>query len=168
MPKVHETAFIAPGCQIIGKVTIEAGASIWFNCVLRGDVNTIHIGARTNIQDGTVIHCDSDFDGSGGYPTVIGDDALVGHLAMIHGCVIEDRGFVGLGAVVMNGCVVEKGGMLAAGGLLTPGKRLPANQLWAGRPGRFLRDLTQDEIASNHANIAHYAENAQKYRRVLG
>ena len=168
IPKVHETAFIAPGCQIIGDVEIGAMASIWFNCVIRGDVNSIRIGARTNIQDGTVIHCDSDFDGSGGYPTVIGDDALVGHMAMIHGCVIEDHGFIGLGAVVMNGCVVEAGGMLAAGGLLTPGKRLPGNQLWAGRPGRYLRDLTDVERDSNAKNITHYAENGQRYRRVLG
>jgi carbonic anhydrase/acetyltransferase-like protein (isoleucine patch superfamily) len=168
MPKVHESAFIAPGCQIIGDVEIGAQASIWFNCVIRGDVNSVRIGARTNIQDGTVIHCDSDFDGRGGYPTLIGDDALVGHMAMIHGCTIEDHGFVGLGAVVMNGCVVEHGGMLAAGGLMTPGKRLPAGQLWAGRPARFLRDLTAEEISSNWANVAHYAENGQNYRRVLG
>ncbi len=166
-PRIHKTAFIAPGCQIIGDVEIGADASIWFNCVIRGDVNSIRIGARTNIQDGSVIHCDSDFDGKGGYPTLIGDDALIGHMAMIHGCEIEDGGFVGLGAVVMNGCVVEKGGMLAAGGLLTPGKRLPGNQLWAGRPARFLRDLTPQELDSNRANVAHYAENGQRYRQGL-
>ncbi len=164
MPVIHETAFIAPGCQIIGRVTIGPMASIWFNCVLRGDVNDITIGARTNIQDGTVIHCDSDFDGSGGYPTLIGEDALVGHMAMIHGCVIENGGFVGLGAVVMNGCVVEKEGMLAAGGLMTPGKRIPARQLWAGRPARFLRDLKPEELEANRINVAHYATNGQAYR----
>jgi len=167
MPKIHETAFIAPGCQIIGRVTVEAHASIWFNCVLRGDVNEIKIGARSNIQDGTVVHCDSDYDGRGGYPTLIGDDVLVGHMAMIHGCVIEDEGFVGLGAIVMNGCTIERGGMLAAGGLMTPGKRLPAGQLWAGRPARYLRDLSPEEIVANRLNVAHYAANGQKYRTAL-
>ena len=164
MPVIHESAFIASGCQIIGDVEIGAGASIWFNCVLRGDVNAIRIGARSNIQDGTVIHCDSDFDGTGGYPTLIGEDALVGHSCMIHGCTIEDGGFVGLGAIVMNGAVVESGGMLAAGAMLTPGKRLLSNQLWAGRPGRYLRDLTEAEQSANRENIVHYARLAQAYK----
>jgi len=167
MPVIHQTAFIAPGCQIIGRVTIGAQAGIWFNCVLRGDVNTISIGARSNIQDGTVIHCDSDFDGSGGYPTIIGEDVLVGHMALLHGCTIEDRGFVGLGAVVMNGCVIESDGMLAAGAMLTPGKRLPNRQLWAGRPARYLRDLTDAEVTANQLGVAHYVQNGQAYRGVL-
>jgi carbonic anhydrase/acetyltransferase-like protein (isoleucine patch superfamily) len=168
MPVIHDTAFIAPGCQIIGKVTIGAQASIWFNCVLRGDVNTISIGARSNIQDGTVIHCDSDFDGSGGYPTIIGEDVLVGHMALLHGCTIHDRGFVGLGAIVMNGCIIESDGMLAAGAMFTPGKRLPAGQLWAGRPARYLRDLSDAELSANRLGVAHYVQNGQTYRAVVG
>ena len=168
VPKVHDTAFVAPGCQIIGDVEIGERASIWFNCVIRGDVNRIRIGARTNIQDGTVIHCDADFDGSGGYPTIIGDDVLVGHMVMLHGCTIEDRGFVGLGAVVMNGCVIKSDGMLAAGALLTPGKRIPEGQLWAGRPARFLRDLSLEERAANQTGVGHYVENGQRYKRALG
>lgn len=168
LPKVHDTAFIAPGCQIIGDVEIGAEASIWFNCVLRGDVNSIRIGARTNIQDGTIIHCDGDYDGTGGYPTHIGADALVGHLCMLHGCTIEDGGYVGLGATVMNGCIIESGGMLAAGALLTPGKRLPAGQLWTGRPARYQRDLSEAETESNRVGIKHYVTNGQNYRKALG
>jgi len=167
-PVIHDSAFVAPGCQIIGNVTIGAEASIWFNCVLRGDVNSITIGARSNVQDGTVIHCDSDFDGSGGYPTRIGDDVLIGHMAMIHGCTIADRGFVGLGAVVMNGCVIEEDAMLAAGAMLTPAKTIPRRQLWAGRPARFLRDLSATEIEANRLGVAHYVTNGQAYRRALG
>lgn len=166
-PVIHDSAFIAPGCQIIGNVEIAEGASVWFNCVLRGDVNHIRVGARSNIQDGTVVHCDSDFDGSGGYPTIIGEDVLIGHSCMIHGCTIEDRGFVGLGAIVMNGGVIESEAMLAAGAMLTPGKRIPAGQLWAGRPARYLRDLSPEERAANQLGVLHYANNAQTYKRAL-
>src|SRR3546814_16569364 len=122
-PKIHPSAFIAPGCKIIGDVEIGANASVWYNCVIRADVNHIRIGAGTNIQDGTIIHCDSDKDGAGGFPTVIGEDVLVGHMAMLHGCTLQDRAFVGLGAIVMDGCIIEGDDMLAAGAMLTPGKR---------------------------------------------
>lgn len=163
-PDIHPAAFIAPGCQIIGRVTVGAEASIWFNCVLRGDVNEIRIGARSNVQDGTVIHCDSDYDGSGGYPTIIGEDALVGHMAMLHGCTVADRGFVGLGAIAMNGTTIAADGMLAAGGLLTPGKAIGSGELWAGRPARLLRPLTEGEIVANRANVAHYVRLAAAHR----
>src|SRR3546814_5892281 len=114
-PKIHPSAFIAPGCKIIGDVEIGANASVWYNCVIRADVNHIRIGAGTNIQDGTIIHCDSDKDGAGGFPTVIGEDVLVGHMAMLHGCTLKDRAFVGLGAIVMDGCIIEGDAMLAVG-----------------------------------------------------
>jgi len=92
---------------------------------------------------------------------------LVGHMVMLHGCTIEDRGFVGLGAIVMNSCVIETDGMLAAGAMLTPGKRIPAGQLWAGRPARFLRDLSPDERTANQIGVGHYVENGQRYKRTL-
>lgn len=118
-PRIHDSAFIAPGCRIIGDVEIGPDASIWYNCVLRGDVSQIVIGARTNVQDGTVIHCDSPMPGApNGFPTLIGEDVLIGHMAMIHGTVIHDRGFVGFSAQTMNGCVIEEDGMLAAGAML--------------------------------------------------
>lgn len=167
-PRIHPEAFIAPGCRIIGDVEIGAGASIWYNCVLRGDVNRIVIGARSNIQDGTVIHCDSpDPRHPEGFPTLIGEDVLVGHMAMIHGCVVHDRGFVGLSATVMNGCVIESDGMLAAGALLTPGKRIGAGQLWGGRPAAYMRDLTEAAMAEMQTGVAHYVRNGQAHRRAL-
>jgi carbonic anhydrase/acetyltransferase-like protein (isoleucine patch superfamily) len=164
-PRIHKSAFIASGCRIIGDVEIGPEASIWYNCVLRGDVSRIVIGARSNIQDGTVIHCDSpDPRYPDGFPTLIGEDVLVGHMAMLHGCVLEDRAFVGLGTIVMNGCVIEGDGMLAAGALLTPGKRIAARQLWGGRPAAFMRELTDDAVAGMQLGVQHYVLNAQAHK----
>jgi gamma-carbonic anhydrase len=167
-PRIHSSAFIAPGCRILGDVQIGADASVWYNCVLRGDVNRIVIGARTNIQDGTVIHCDSaDPRHPQGFPTLIGEDALIGHMAMLHGCTIHDRGFVGLSATVMNGCVIESDGMLAAGALLTPGKRIAARQLWGGRPAAYMRDLNDAAVADMQLGVQHYVGNARTHRAAL-
>lgn len=161
-PRIHDSAFIAPGCRIIGDVEIGPDASIWYNCVIRGDVTKVVIGARTNVQDGTVIHCDGPMPGRPeGYPTLIGEDVLIGHMAMIHGTVIEDKGFVGFAAQTMNGCVIEREGMLAAGALLAPGKRIPARQLWSGRPATFMRDLDDRAIAGLQMGVAHYVENGR-------
>ncbi len=168
-PRIHETAFIAPGCRIIGDVEIGADSSVWYNCVIRGDVNRVVIGARSNIQDGTVIHCDSpDARHPDGFPTLIGDDVLVGHMVMLHGCTLHDRAFVGLSTTVMNGCVIESDGMLAAGALLTPGKRIVSRQLWGGRPAAYMRDLTDAALAEMQLGVAHYVENARVHRAVLG
>jgi carbonic anhydrase/acetyltransferase-like protein (isoleucine patch superfamily) len=167
-PRIHDTAFIAPGCRIIGDVEIGPDASVWYNCVIRGDVNRVMIGARSNVQDGTVIHCDSpDPRHPDGFPTLIGDDVLIGHMAMIHGCTIQDRGFVGLSTTVMNACVIESDGMLAAGALLTPGKRIGARQLWSGRPAAFMRDLTDAALADMQRGVAHYVANARAHARAL-
>ncbi len=172
-PRIHPSAFIAPGCRIIGDVEIGAEASVWYNCVLRADVNRIVIGARSNIQDGTVIHCDGPDPRSPdprhpqGFPTLIGEDVLIGHMVMMHGCTILDRGFVGLSATVMNGCVIESDGMLAAGALLTPGKRIAARQLWGGRPAAFMRDLTDVAVAEMQLGVAHYVANARAHRDAL-
>ena len=158
-PSIAVDAFIAPGAQVIGDVTIGAGASVWFNCVLRGDGNPIRVGARTNIQDGTVVHISTKT-----HPTIIGDDCLIGHMVLVHACELQDGAFVGLGAIVMDGAVIETGGMLAAGSLLPPGKVIGAGQLWVGRPARYLRDLTQAERDGNAASVRRYAELAQVYR----
>lgn len=164
-PRIHDSAFIAPGCRIIGDVEIGPDASIWYNCVIRADVNRIVIGARTNVQDGTVIHCDSPRPGQPeGFPTVIGEDVLIGHMAMVHGCVLEDRAFVGLGAIVMDGCRIEGDAMLAAGAMLTPGKTMPAGQLWGGRPAQYMRDLAEPAIAGMRIGVAHYVENARFHK----
>jgi carbonic anhydrase/acetyltransferase-like protein (isoleucine patch superfamily) len=166
-PVIHPSAFIAPGCRIIGDVEIGPDASIWYNCVIRADVNRIRIGARTNIQDGTIVHCDSDKDGSGGYPTIIGDDVLIGHLAMVHGCILRDRAFVGLGAIVMDGCTVEGDAMLAAGAMLTPGKRMASGELWAGRPATFMRQLTDAQLAGMRAGVIGYVRNAKAHQEAI-
>ena len=168
-PRIHSSAFIAPGCRIIGNVEIGPDASIWYNCVIRADVNHVVIGARTNIQDGTVVHCDSPKPGSPeGYPTIIGDDVLIGHLAMVHGCTLLDRAFVGLGSIVMDGCVIESEGMLAAGAMLTAGKVIGPRQLWMGRPAKYLRDLDEAALASNRAGIEGYVKNARIHTEALG
>ncbi len=155
-PTLGEGAFVAPGAQVIGDVRLGAGASVWYNCVLRGDVAPIVVGARSNIQDGTVVHVTRSTAG-----TFIGDDCLIGHLAMIHGCELHDHSFVGLGAIVMDGCVIETDAMLAAGAMLTPGKRVLRGQLWAGRPAVYLRDLSEQDIVRNRAGAAGYVELAK-------
>lgn len=163
-PQIDDTAFIAPGCRIIGDVTIGPGSSIWYNCVIRAEVNRIVIGARTNIQDGSIVHCDGPMPGvPDGFPTLIGDDVLVGHQVMLHGCILQDRAFVGLSATVMNGAVIEGDAMLAAGAMLTQGKRVESRQLWAGSPARFVRDLDDNAIIGMRMGVAHYVENAKAH-----
>jgi carbonic anhydrase/acetyltransferase-like protein (isoleucine patch superfamily) len=162
VPQVDASAFIAPGARVIGDVHIGEASSVWYNCVLRGDVERIRVGARSNIQDGTVVHVTSRR-----WKTEIHDDVLIGHLAMIHGCIIESGGFIGLGAIVMDGCVVESGGMLAAGAMLTPGKRIASGELWAGRPAKLLRMLSEDEVLRNRAAGTGYVELAKRHRESL-
>ncbi|HSM53607.1 MAG TPA: gamma carbonic anhydrase family protein [Erythrobacter sp.] len=163
-PQIHDSAFIAPGCTIIGDVTIGAESSIWYNCVLRADVSRIVIGERSNVQDGSILHCDpprpGDPDGS---PLTIGDDVLIGHMAMIHGCTIHDRGFVGLGAIAMNKSVIGSDAMLAAGAMLTEGKVMEPRMLWAGRPAKPLRELNDAAIAGMRMGTAHYVENGRAH-----
>nr|WP_310524283.1 gamma carbonic anhydrase family protein [Polymorphobacter sp.] len=162
IPNIAETAFIAPGVRIIGDVTIGDESSIWYNVVLRGDVDRITIGDRTNIQDGSVVHVTTRK-----YATIIGDDVLIGHLAMIHGATLENHAFVGLGAIVMDNCVIESDAMLAAGALLAPGKRVPSRELWAGRPAKYLRMLTDEELARNRAASAGYVTLAKEHQKSL-
>ena len=164
MPQVATSAFIAPGARIIGNVTIGEDSSIWYNCVLRGDIERIVVGARSNIQDGSVVHVSGARGSHAGQPTIIGDDVLIGHLAMIHGCTIENHGFIGLGSIVMDGCVVEEGGMLAAGALLTPGKRIGKGELWTGRPAKFARLLSDEEVARNRYGASGYVRLAKLYK----
>jgi carbonic anhydrase/acetyltransferase-like protein (isoleucine patch superfamily) len=167
-PRIDPAAFVAPGARLIGDVEIGREASIWYNCVLRGDVNRIRIGARTNIQDGSVIHVDSPKPGhEAGHPTLIGEEVLIGHLAMVHGCLLHDRAFVGLGSIVMDGCEIESDAMLAAGAMLTPFKRIPSGQLWAGRPAKFVRGLSPEELAGQRHGVAHYVALAKAHAKAL-
>jgi len=167
-PKIHESAFIAPGSTIIGDVEIGAGSSIWYNCVVRADVFTIRIGERTNVQDGSVLHCDPPRpDDPEGSPLIIGDDVLIGHMAMVHGCTIHDRGFVGLGAIAMNKAVIGSDAMLAAGAMLTERKVMGERELWAGRPAKKLKELSEAAIAGMKMGTAHYAENAKHHAHAV-
>jgi carbonic anhydrase/acetyltransferase-like protein (isoleucine patch superfamily) len=163
-PKIAPDAFIAETAVVIGAVEIGAGSSIWYGCVLRGDSNSITIGARTNIQDGTIIHVNHEREGAAGTKTRIGSDVTVGHMALLHACTLEDGSFVGMKACVMDGVVVESGAMVAAGALVTPGKRVKRGELWAGSPAKPMRPLTEKEIAYFAYSARHYAELAASYR----
>lgn len=168
-PQIDDSAFIAPGCRIIGDVTIRPEASIWYNCVLRADVSRIVIGARSNIQDGSIVHCDGPVPGvREEFPTIIGDDVLIGHMSMIHGCTIRNRGFVGLGAIVMNGCVIDEDGMLGAGALLPEGKTIGPRELWVGRPAKLVRELPEAALIGMRMGVAHYVENGKAHAAAVG
>lgn len=159
-PRIDDSAFIAENAVIIGAVEIGAEASIWYNCALRGDVNDIKIGARTNIQDGTIIHVSSTTQG-----TYIGDDVTVGHMALLHACTIGDRAFIGMKACVMDDAIVEEEAMVAAGALVTSGKRVPRHQLWAGSPARFMRNLTPEEINFLKFSADRYVALSRSYKK---
>jgi carbonic anhydrase/acetyltransferase-like protein (isoleucine patch superfamily) len=142
LPRIDPSAFIAPGVNLAGDIEIGPGSSIWLGCQLRGDVNIIRIGEKVNLQDGSVVHVSSKGQG-----TLIGDRCTIGHMALLHDCILEDDSFVGMNACVMDGAVVESYAMVAAGALVTPGKRIPAGELWGGRPAKFMRKLTDAEHA---------------------
>ena len=161
-PIIAADAFIAPTAAVIGDVVIGSESGIWFHCLVRGDMNKIRIGARTNIQDGTVIHVDS-----GESSTHIGDDVTVGHNAVIHACVLKNRAFVGISATVLDGALIEEGGMLAAGGLLTPGKRIGPNELWVGSPAKLLRVMSDEERKKFDRNAEVYRALAKQFRAGL-
>ncbi|MEO5707804.1 MAG: gamma carbonic anhydrase family protein [Alteraurantiacibacter sp.] len=166
-PRIHDSAFIAPGARLIGDVEVGPHASIWYNCVLRGDIHRIVVGARSNVQDGTVIHVEGprpdDSVPTEGLPTLIGVDCLIGHAAILHGCVLEDHAFVGMGAVAMDAARVGSGAMLAAGALLSPGKVIPPGEVWVGRPAKFLRAQGPDQIAKITFQCQRYVELAQRH-----
>lgn len=158
VPRIHPEAFIAPGAVVIGDVEIGRDTNVWFGCIIRGDVNTIRIGERTNIQDGTVIHVTRKTG-----PTVIGSGITIGHRALLHACMLEDGCFVGMGATVIDGAVVESGGMVAAGALVAPGKRIPSGQLWAGNPAKFFREMKPEEKDYIPWSAEHYVALSKEY-----
>ncbi|MEZ0323572.1 MAG: gamma carbonic anhydrase family protein [Hydrogenothermaceae bacterium] len=156
-PKIHPSAFVAENAIIIGDVEIGQDCSIWYNVVIRGDVNFIRIGDRTNIQDGTIIHVDHKR-----YPTVIGSNVTIGHNVMIHACTIEDYCLIGMSSTVMDGVVVGKQSIVGAGALVTPGKIIEPQSLWAGVPAKFVRKLTEEELSL----LEKSAENYVKYKNI--
>ena len=161
-PHVAPDAFIAPTAALIGQVTIGPQAGVWFHCVLRGDTNFIRVGARSNIQDGTIVHVNA-----GTMPTIIGEDVTIGHACIIHACTLKDRAFVGMGATVLDGAVIEEGGMLAAGSVLPPGKRVASLELWMGNPAKLVRVMTVEQRAGFDRTAVHYVELAGRHARSL-
>lgn len=171
-PTIAEDAFIAETAVVIGDVEIGPGASVWYGCVLRGDVNKIRVGRNTNLQDGTIVHCNHDPNGDyretgGGEPTLIGDDVTVGHMALIHACTVGDKAFIGMRSLILDRAVVEPGGMVAAGAVVTPGKVIKSGQLWGGMPARFMRELSPDDQKEGPYIADHYNALAAEYRRRL-
>jgi carbonic anhydrase/acetyltransferase-like protein (isoleucine patch superfamily) len=158
-PRVASSAFLAEGTVVTGDVEIGEDSSVWFGSVIRGDVNHVRIGARTNIQDQSVVHVTG-----GTHPTVIGDDVTVGHRAVLHGCTVHDRCLVGIGAIVLDGAVVGPDAMVGAGALVPPGMVVPPGKLVLGAPAKVKRDLTAEEIAFLRTSAANYARYAAAYR----
>jgi gamma-carbonic anhydrase len=164
VPRIEEGVFIAPNAAVIGDVEIGRESGIWYSVTLRGDVAGIRIGAKTNIQDGTVIHTASGDVGSGEKRgTSIGDGVTVGHCAVLHACTLEDGSFVGMGAVVLDGAVIESGAMVAAGALIGPNKRVAAGELWAGVPARCIRRLSPEEGEAIKISADHYVSLTRDY-----
>ncbi len=160
LPTIEDSVFVAANAAVIGDVTIGAHSSVWYSVTIRGDVNIVRIGAGTNIQDGAVIHV-----ATYGKGTHIGNNVTVGHMALLHDCTIEDEGYVGMGAVVMDGAVVQSKAFVAAGALVTPGKVVPTGQLWAGRPAKYLRDLNDDDYKMMAWSGPHYVRVAAEHKK---
>ncbi|CAM6094508.1 unnamed protein product [Calypogeia fissa] len=173
-PEIAKDVFVAPSAAVIGDVKIGKKSSIWYGSVLRGDVNSISIGAETNIQDNTLVHVAKTNVSGNIAPTIIGSRVTVGHNAVLHACTVEDEVLVGMGATLLDGVVVEKGAIVAAGALVTQNTRVPAGQIWAGSPAKFMRNLTAEEktflvkSADNYASLAvmHAEENAKSFAEI--
>ena len=156
--KVHPTAFIAPGAFVIGDVTLGADASVWFNAVLRGDSESLTIGAGSNIQDGAIGHADP------GLPLVIGAGVTIGHRAIAHGAHIGYHSLIGMGAIVMNGARIGAHSLVGAGALVTEGKAFPERSLILGSPARLMRPVTDEEIAMMRRTALQYVEKARAFK----
>lgn len=157
-PNLGRNVFIAQGASVIGQVTMGDDSSVWYGCVIRGDVNTIHIGARTNIQDLSVIHVNAET-----HPTVIGSDVTVGHRAILHGCTIEDHVLIGMGAIILDGAHIGAYSFIGAGSLVTPNRRIPPGSMVLGSPAQVARELSEIERQRIDLSAAHYVDLASRY-----
>lgn len=160
-PDIHEKAFVAEGAVLIGDVTIEEEASVWFNCVLRGDVNRIRIGKRSNIQDLSICH-----GMINRYPVLVGDGVTVGHAAILHGCVVEDNCLIGMGAKILNGAVIGAGSIVAAGSVVTERTIVPPNSFVAGLPAKIKKTIGKEELELIAAYNANYLSYTRTYREL--
>ncbi len=164
-PAVDASTWIAPGATVIGDVTIGKESSVWFGCVVRGDVHRIRIGDRTNIQDLSMIHVThwKKSDRSDGHPTIIGDDVTIGHRVMLHGCTIEDACLIGMSATILDGAVIGRESIVGAGALVTGGKVFPPRSLILGSPAKAVRTLNDEEVAELYASAKRYVGFMKKY-----
>lgn len=158
-PQIAPDAFIADNATLIGDVVVGSMSSIWFGCVLRGDTNYIRVGDRTNIQDGTIVHVSREGQG-----TEIGSGVMIGHMAMIHACTIQDDAMVGMSACILDNAVIESHSMVAAGALISPGKVVKSGELWAGRPAKYWRPMSDGDRHYFRSGIDHYCELGREYR----
>ena len=160
-PQSSGENWVAPNATIIGDVTLEKNSSIWFNAVLRGDIENIHIEEGSNIQDGSVLHTDP------GYPLKVGKNVTVGHLVMLHGCTIEDNSLIGIGAVILNNAKIGKNCIIGAKALIAENKEIPDDSLVVGSPGRVLRKVTEEEKKTVIENTKHYQDNWKRYSKSI-
>ena len=160
-PKVDDTAFIAPGAKIVGNVELKENTSIWYNAVLRADLNQMVLGKGTNIQENSALHVDTD------KPLYIGDYVTVGHSATVHGCTVKNNCLIGMGAVLLNNTVINENSIVAAGSLVTENKEFPAGSLIMGSPAKVVRELTEKEIKSIQESAEHYMKLAQEHKESL-
>jgi len=161
IPTLEGDNFVAPNAAVIGSVAMKRGASVWWSVTIRGDNDLITLGENVNVQDGSVIHTD------GGIPVVLERNVSVGHLVMLHGCTIGENSLIGIGAIVLNRAVIGRNCLVGAGALVPEGKSIPDGSLVLGVPGRVMRSLTPEEIATNTWIAEHYAERAGRYRAGL-
>ena len=161
VPEVADSAWVAPGAYVVGDVRLGEEVSVWYGAVLRGDTEPIRIGARTNIQDGCVLHADP------GYPAKIGEDCVVGHKAIVHGCEIGDRCLVGMGAIILNGAKIGKGSIVAAGALVPEGKEYPPHSLIVGVPAKRAKDVSENQSEDIALGVRTYVERAAVHRESL-
>ena len=160
-PKNSGENWVAPNATIIGDVTLEKNSSVWFNAVIRGDNENIHVGEGSNVQDGSVLHTDP------GCPLRIGKDVTIGHIVMLHGCTIGDNSLIGIGAVILNNAKIGKNCIIGAKALITENKEIEDNSLVVGAPGRVIRKLTDEEIGKITENAKHYQDNWKRYVKTV-
>ena len=165
-PVIGDKTWVAPSADVIGNVTIGEDSSIWFGCVVRGDVHKIEIGSRTSIQDLSMVHVThyKKEDMSDGYPTIIGDDVTIGHKVMLHGCTIENGSLIGMSATILDGAVIGEGSIVGAHSLVTQGKKFPPRSMIMGSPAKLVRELTQEEADGLIAHAARYVNFKNEYR----
>jgi carbonic anhydrase/acetyltransferase-like protein (isoleucine patch superfamily) len=160
-PRIAATAWVADSAQVIGRVSLAEGASVWYGAVLRGDNDWITLGARCNVQDGSILHTDM------GFPLTLGDDVTVGHQVMLHGCTVGEGTLIGIQAVVLNGARIGKNCLVGAGAVVTEGKEFADNSLIIGSPAKAVREISPEQAALLRGAALHYVENAQRHRTLL-